>query len=496
MTQTSSLVKPPADAREILLVSMDVDVRHYPYGLYCLDTYVRNKSLELRLELRSFTIQDSVERVSRSIVESGFRMIGFSVYCWNTHKIGKVIHEVASKNKDCTIIVGGPSSESLADHDGVAHIVVGSGEEALYQLLTKRGCPKKLSIPMDPNERVSPYHTRRYLDIAKESGLVYVETMLGCPFRCSYCSMAGPKSVRLKDLDILEREIDYLSENGVTHVEFLDPTFNLYGQRMRSIIDLLKDRNIRFDAEIEPGCLNEESVDLLLASTAKNLEVGIQSVHNTTNRAIGRSSHIERFVTHLERLSKGTPEVTVDTIVGLPGEGLLDWLATIEFLCNTIDANIATSTLTILPNTKIMTEVEVFGYKYRPSSRNEITSSASITNSEIDLAKLIGSTIEKTWNLLSREERSALRSVVANEFGGSFSRFWLEIVGPLYSWGCQPRQSRVMHSLLGELLESIARHRRRRSVLRHMTRWITIMRTCRKLRRHWRAQRVGNNVCG
>jgi len=295
--------------------------------------------------------------------------------------------------------------------------------------------------------------------------------------------MAGSKSIRLKDLDVLERELDYLFEHGVTHVEFLDPTFNLHGRRMRNIIGLLKDRNIRFDAEIEPGCLDEESVDLLLASTAKILEVGIQSVHDTTNRAIGRSSRVGRFVTHLERLSKGTPQVTVDTIVGLPGEGLLDWLATIEFLCNTFDANIATSTLTILPNTKIMEEVEVFGYKCRPSSRNEITSSAAITNSEIDLAKLIGSTIEKTWNLLSREKRSALRSVVASEFDGSFSRFWLEIVGQLFVWGRRPRQSRVVHLLLGEMLESIARNRRGRSVLRHVTRYITIMRTCRKLRR-------------
>jgi hypothetical protein len=473
----------PADTGEILLVAMDVDAKHYPYGLFCIEAYIRNKAPGLRLEVKRFNIRETVEHVAQLIIGSGFRTIGFSAYCWNAHKIGKVITEVASRNKDCAIIVGGPSSESLSDHDGVDHIVVGSGEEALHELLRKRECPKRVSIPMDPNKMVSPYHTRGYLDIARECGRVYIETMKGCPFRCSYCAADGFKIVRLKDLDIVERELDYLAKNGVTCVEILDPTFNLNRQRMRHIIGLLKDRNIRFDAEIEPGCLDEEGVALLLASTARTLEVGLQTIHDTTNRAIGRSCHLESFIINLSRLSKGTPRVVVDTIVGLPGESLLDWLATIDLLCSTIDANISTATLMILPNTKIMTEVGAFGYKYRPSARNEITSSASISNGEIDLAKLIASTIENTWNQLRLEERSVLRSMVAREFDGSFSRFWLDTVAQLFSWGHESRQSETMQFLLGKgFIESIAIHKRKRSVLRHITRWITIKRTSRKLK--------------
>ncbi len=87
---------------------------------------------------------------------------------------------------------------------------------------------------------------------------VEVRTITGCTSNCIFCEMANARySINFKDLRIREvedvvNELEYLvKEKGTKLVRFQDETFLLYSKErtewLRKFIDLIKERNIKFE---------------------------------------------------------------------------------------------------------------------------------------------------------------------------------------------------------------------------------------------------------
>ena len=86
-----------------------------------------------------------------------------------------------------------------------------------------------------------------------------------------------------------------------------------------------------------PDCLPDEVIELL-----KNLnqikpvwvELGLQTIHESTARFIRRGYSLDVFTDAVKRLHDAGIEVIVHTILGLPGETLDDMIETHRFLSN------------------------------------------------------------------------------------------------------------------------------------------------------------------
>jgi len=88
-----------------------------------------------------------------------------------------------------------------------------------------------------------------------------------------------------------------------------------------------------------PDCVNEEVLDLLedvAKKTYLSVEYGLQSIHNKTLERINRGHTFETFCDAVSRTRARGLEICVHVILGLPGEGKDEMLATARVL-STLD---------------------------------------------------------------------------------------------------------------------------------------------------------------
>ena len=84
-----------------------------------------------------------------------------------------------------------------------------------------------------------------------------------------------------------------------------------------------------------PDCLGEDILQLLDELNQKKpvwVELGLQTIHETTARYIRRGYPLSCFEQAVSELRKRNLDVIVHTILGLPGESKNDILSTIEYL--------------------------------------------------------------------------------------------------------------------------------------------------------------------
>ena len=118
-------------------------------------------------------------------------------------------------------------------------------------------------------------------------------------------------------------DLDRFIAAGAPLVKFVDRTYNLdedYFLPMMKHLAAAK-TNATFHFEIKADILTEQVLDFL-ATVPKGrfqLEIGIQSTHQPTLKAINRRDNWERLKTNVRRLlAMGNMHIHVDLIAGLP----------------------------------------------------------------------------------------------------------------------------------------------------------------------------------
>ena len=71
-----------------------------------------------------------------------------------------------------------------------------------------------------------------------------VMTSRGCPYSCTYCHKLFQKKTRLRSPEHVVNELQLLKSMGVNDISIIDDIFNLNGQRVREIFDLVSKRNL------------------------------------------------------------------------------------------------------------------------------------------------------------------------------------------------------------------------------------------------------------
>ena len=98
---------------------------------------------------------------------------------------------------------------------------------------------------------------------------------------------------------------------------------------------LLDPRVVGLAIGTRPDCVGEEVLDLLVRyrdRTQLSLELGLQSIHDATLRAVNRGHTAEQFWDAVNRVSRRGIRLCVHVILGLPGEGREEFLLTVESL--------------------------------------------------------------------------------------------------------------------------------------------------------------------
>lgn len=378
----------------ILLSTLNARYQHSSFGL----RYILANMGDLRSQttLQEFTINQDPRFIAEEIAARAPRILGMSVYIWNTVQTEQVIGILKKIAPEICVVLGGPEISYETEGQNLAtlanYIVRGEGDLAFPELcrqilecanpsastptlkIIDTGVPEISKIKL-------PYDEYTNEDIAHR--VIYVEASRGCPYRCEYCLSSLDKSVRSFDLTSFLTALDQLIERGARQFKFVDRTFNLSISTSVRILEYFLEKQraltpIHSDAEktaalflhfeMVPDRLPSELQDLLTKFPPGSLqfEIGIQTLNQQTSELVSRRQNLEKTKSNFEFLTtKTSVHIHADLIVGLPGETVESFGAGFDTLLTYQPHEIQVGVLKRLKGTPLSRHDQTWQMKYQ-----------------------------------------------------------------------------------------------------------------------------------
>lgn len=180
---------------------------------------------------------------------------------------------------------------------------------------------------------------------------ISIDAGFGCPNRdggrggagCIFCDPSGSGSVGIDRLLTVAaqlaagKEIMQRKYKAQQFIAYFQPFSNTYAplEELRHLYDeaLAVDGVVGLAIGTRPDCLANDVLDLLADYAQRTdlwLEIGVQSSHDTTLTRLRRGHDYQSFLSAVERGKERGLQLCAHLILGLPGEGRSEILATTE----------------------------------------------------------------------------------------------------------------------------------------------------------------------
>lgn len=238
-----------------------------------------------------------------------------------------------------------------------------------------------------------PYHSLDYMLRGTFGEKVYKVTLNGgmsCPNRdgkigrrgCIFCSEGGSgdfaADAALSITEQIDSQIKILSAKRPIHkyIAYFQAYTNTYApvEYLRKIFTeaIQHPAVVALSIGTRPDCLEEDVLDLLAELDQIKpvwVELGLQTMHDTTAQYIRRGYRLSCFEEAVKGLRSRNLQVIVHTILGLPGESDADILATMDYLNGQDIQGIKLQLLHVLRGTDLAEEYQE--KKFRVYEREE-----------------------------------------------------------------------------------------------------------------------------
>ena len=301
-----------------------------------------------------------------SIINSGVKIIGFSVFV-SSHLVSCYLaKEIKNRNKDITIIFGGPHACSFAagitiieNSDEVDYVVQGEGEVTLIELLRKlqkgesvEDCDGLIyrkngkAIINQPRKSISDIDSLPFPDFSdfdfslyKDSFKIPISSSRGCVNRCIFCNDRPYWGrYRFRTGKSMFEEVKYQLKRypNATFFDFADCLVNGKVNELSIFCDLLIENKYSIDWSGQAIVRKEMEYELLKKikkSGCVCLAYGLESTSHTVLENIGkicsRGVDIDKFV---QEHHKAKLDCVFNFMFGLPGETDEDAEENIDFI--------------------------------------------------------------------------------------------------------------------------------------------------------------------
>jgi radical SAM superfamily enzyme YgiQ (UPF0313 family) len=334
----------------------------------------------------SLLVKISTEEIVDFLVKHDVDVLCVSVYIWNVDQAMTVLKVVKDLyNKPLKIIIGGPSCDAVKDewenkYPWVDHFVVGQGEKAWANLaldllgvkvldssaanivhILKKG--EVAPVKEYEYEFVRGIHYSPFMECEdliqelqveyEEYGLAWpYETQRGCPYHCSFCDWNGGqsnKTQKRKEISFID-EIDFMAKNKMYNLHISDANFGMWDvdvEIMKRMVEHKKNgHNFNFVSFNMSKIINnnfKEIMHLIVEHDFNSvwLKLSVQDIHQSVLEAIDRPGDwneskkvgLELYEKFSE--SKNLKKIFVELILGLPGQSVESFTATLdEFYSN------------------------------------------------------------------------------------------------------------------------------------------------------------------
>ncbi len=418
---------------KVLLTTLNTKYVHTNIALRYLYETIKNDYEVIRKE---FSINDQIEKIISDITDYTADVIAFSVYIWNIEMTLKIAENIKQIYPNIKIILGGPevsySSKELIDkYMFIDYICVGEGEESFPNLIEYINNTKDECIEVSKNVKTSfsglnnvTYRMgndivegeigivkdvtkipRICKDIADDydGKIVYIETVRGCPYNCSYCLSSTIKGIRPFEMQRVKDELKILIDKKVTLIKFVDRTFNYDKKRALEIWKYILENNIssQFHFELSAHLIDDEMMEFLktVPKDVFKFEIGVQSTNPDTIKSINRTtdfnllSNIVRQLAEMQSIS-----LHLDLIAGLPYENIYSFKKSFDDVYNLNPTELQLGFLKMLSGTKIKNEDKKFNYAYTTYPPYEVLQNDFVSYNDLKKLKQIEAVLEFYFN--------------------------------------------------------------------------------------------------
>ena len=439
---------------KFLLTAINAKFIHSNPAIYSLRACAEEK-LQPYVELAEFTINESLESILEGIWKRQPDVVGFSCYIWNWKLIREILTELPKILPDTEIWLGGPEvtydgSGLLAEFPQVTGIMVGEGEvtfrevldkyvreaeatgqtEIIEQIETDGLERKQRTADGKPIEESVEERFGRIPGLCLSSGytapreltdlttlpflyedmepftnrIIYYETSRGCPYRCSYCLSSIDKKVRLRDISVVKKELQFFLDQKVKQVKFIDRTFNCDHKHAMEIWQYIYEHDngvTNFHFEISADILREEEIALLnrFRPGLAQLEIGVQSTNPETIRAIHRVMNVEKLENIVAAIHRGhNIHQHLDLIAGLPYEDYESFGRSFDRVYGMQPEQLQLGFLKVLKGSDMHDNAEKYGIRYLELPPYEVLYTNWLSYGEIRRLKRIEEMVELYYN--------------------------------------------------------------------------------------------------
>ena len=439
---------------QVVLSAINSKYIHTGLGLRYVGEYAKAQGHEVTLIEE--TINTPILAVLEKIMAVPAQVYGFSVHIWNKQFVFKLIRMLRKLRPQAAIVIGGPevafdAEKIFAELPQADYIVQGEGElvfsELLEYLAGGGSVPQHIAyregeqvnlnggITVIDDMSLLPFPYSDLERMLAEHKIVYYECTRGCPFNCAYCLSGISRSVRKRPLELVLRDLDRFIAAGVPLVKFVDRTYNLDEKYFLPMMEHLAqaDTNATFHFEIKADILSEQVMDFL-ATVPKGrfqLEIGIQSTHQPTLKAINRQDNWEKLSDNVKRLlSFGNMHIHVDLIAGLPYEDLPTFAKSFDDVYGLGADMLQLGFLKVLPGTQMRRETEQHDLRYMDEPPYEILATKYMPYEDMLYLKHLDNILDQTANSggFKYTLRALLRAsgMTAFAFYRKLTQWWVE----------------------------------------------------------------------
>lgn len=337
---------------------------------------------------------DIKKKIVERIVSGNSDVAAFSCFSANYQWALDIAREIKNLKPEVKTLFGGIHVSMVPERvileSCVDALITGEGEESIKKLLDQWGGKMSAQeIPglwMKNNEGFIKWHGAHpssdinkipypakndfYRKVPQLAQHYTIIASRGCPYNCTYCNSSRYSKQNRLDVDgermsIVRRrsvsdvitELNEIPEKkSVKMIVFRDDVFNIYNKEwFEGFCDeYQKTIKLPYYCWLYPSLVKKESARMLKESGCEFVSLGMQSVDEEKRKEImGRSYSNDVVISAVEELKKNNISVSLDHIVGFPGDNNSVLERAVHFYNDLRPNRLQVYSLVYLPGTEI-----------------------------------------------------------------------------------------------------------------------------------------------
>ena len=409
---------------KILLAACNAKYIHSNLAVYDLQAYASEYADHIIL--KEYTINQQKDDIMRDIYLEHPDVVCVTCYIWNLSFVKELMADLTKILPDADFWAGGPevsydAEKFLTENPEFKGVMVGEGEETFRELAgyyvekDPQNLKDMTGVCYRDGDQIIHNGWRQIMDLSKipfiykdlsdfKNRIIYYESSRGCPFSCSYCLSSIDKKLRFRDTEMVKKELQFIIDNKVPQVKFVDRTFNCKHDHAMAIWKYINEHDngvTNFHFEISADLLREEELQEM--STMRpgliQLEIGVQSTNPDTIKAIHRTMDFGKLKGIVERIhSFGNIHQHLDLIAGLPYEDYDSFRHSFNDVYALKPQQLQLGFLKVLKGSHMMEMCQEYGIVYKTREPYEVLSTKWLDYDHVLKLKTVENMVEVYYN--------------------------------------------------------------------------------------------------